>query len=234
MKNSVAAWPLVLLCALIPIIASHTAWIISIAEGYIPSCIPYLEGCTSISRAARYGLGNHVFRFLMLPTVLLQALLWLGYSRWLKQKDPTGKAGSSLPYIGITAAIFLGLYITFLGTDGEIYQFLRRSGVTIYFGATYLAQMVVHHRMELVISPKERIPRLMFCVCIALLPLALISTVISAVTTEPQLKDQLENIIEWNLSLLVQIWILLFALLWRRLNVRFPLSLAKVEALRKN
>ncbi|MEK6556123.1 MAG: hypothetical protein AABZ31_12835 [Bdellovibrionota bacterium] len=224
MKNSFAAWPLVLICALTPLIASHLAWVISIAEGHIPDCIPYVEGCTSISRAARYGLGNHLFRFLMLPTVLLQALLWLVYSQWLKQKDPAGKAGTTLPYIGITAALFLGLYTTFLGTEGEIYQFLRRSGVTVYFGATYLAQMVVHHRMELVISPKERIPRLMFGICVALLPLALISTLISAITTDPQLKDRLENIIEWNLSLLVIVWILLFAFLWRRLNIRVHLS----------
>jgi len=39
-----------------------------------PACNPYLEGCVSISRAARHGLPNHLFKALVLPAAALQGV----------------------------------------------------------------------------------------------------------------------------------------------------------------
>ena len=49
------------------------------------------EGCTSISRAARHGLGNHVFRLLMLPCAMLVALHWWSSARWLRTGATPGR-----------------------------------------------------------------------------------------------------------------------------------------------
>src|SRR5690606_9868470 len=83
-RDPLPLWPLPLLVALVPFVAAHVAYAISIDAGHVPACMPYVEGCTSISRAARHGLGNLVFRPLMLPCALLLALPWLAARRWLR------------------------------------------------------------------------------------------------------------------------------------------------------
>ena len=70
-RESRPLWLLALACALIPAGAVGFAWWLSVRAGHIPDCIPHLEGCTSISRAARHGTGNLVFKFTMTlnPTI---------------------------------------------------------------------------------------------------------------------------------------------------------------------
>ena len=46
---------LVLSLILLPLLASNGAYLLSAYEGHIPWCIPYIEGCTTISRAASSG-----------------------------------------------------------------------------------------------------------------------------------------------------------------------------------
>ena len=79
-------WPLPLAIAALFTVAAHVALWLSIRDGYVEACVPVLEGCASISRAARHGLGNHVFRLMVLPCAMLQ--------RASKPPIP----GSSVPY----------------------------------------------------------------------------------------------------------------------------------------
>ena len=48
-----AMWSLACLLALIPLVSVHLAYAVSIAQGTAPACVPYWQGCTSISAAAR-------------------------------------------------------------------------------------------------------------------------------------------------------------------------------------
>lgn len=207
----VLLWPLPLLCALLPVLAVHLAWWLSVRDGYVPGCLPYLDGCTSISRAARHGLGNEVFRFVMLPCATLQALLWFAAGRWFRRRGWRGAA--VLPWLGLTAALFLMLYATFLGTEGEVYRLLRRYGVTVYFGATFLAQALVLRALH----PGARG---MLVVCAGMLLLGVASTVASATVTDPGFKDRVENFLEWHLGVLLTAWFLLLAGKWRRERLR--------------
>lgn len=206
-------WPLALACAILPVLAVHLAWWLSIVDGHIPFCVPYLEGCTSISRAARHGLGNHVFRAIMLPTAMLQILLWLSVRQWLAARHPKARAGSSLPVLGLVAGVFLILYGTFLGTEGDIYRLLRRYGVVMYFAATFVAQLVLQRALrELPAHPSRRG---MLGVCVGMLALGFISTAVTAVVVDPGLKDRWENVLEWNLGVLLTLWFALLAWRWR-------------------
>jgi hypothetical protein len=47
--SQIPLWPVPLLVALIPFAAAHLAYAISIDAGHVPGCVPYVEGCTSIS-----------------------------------------------------------------------------------------------------------------------------------------------------------------------------------------
>ena len=80
-----ALWLIPLIAGLLPAIAALLAMHLSARLELIPACNPFIEGCVSISRAARRELPNHVFRALVLPAAALQALTWLLCTAWLKR-----------------------------------------------------------------------------------------------------------------------------------------------------
>lgn len=208
-----------LACALIPVFAVHVAWWLSVRDGHVPFCIPYLEGCTSISRAARHGLGNHVFQFLMLPCAVLQMLLWGSARSWLRRVHVDPRAGASLPWLGLIAGAFLILYANFLGTEGEIYRLLRRYGVIVYFAMTYLAQLALLRRLRDLSLPRGA-QAIGIAVCLLMLLLGILSTWASAAIGDRALKDAIENVLEWNLGALLTVWFLLLTWLYRASGLR--------------
>ncbi|HRQ64219.1 MAG TPA: hypothetical protein PKZ76_05020 [Xanthomonadaceae bacterium] len=215
-----------LACALIPVLAVHVAWWLSVRDGYVPYCIPYFEGCTSISRAARHGLGNHVFQFLMLPCAVLQMLFWSSARGWLRQVHHDPRAGVSMPWLGLIAGMFLILYANFLGTEGAIYQLLRRYGVIVYFAMTYLAQLALLHRLPGLSLPRAMLP-LAVAICVSMLVLGLVSTWASAAIADRTLKDAVENVLEWNLGALLTAWFLLMTWLYRISGIRARLDVPR-------
>src|SRR5262245_58426311 len=122
-------WPLPLVGGLLPAVAALAALWLSFRLDLIAPCMPLIDGCVSISRAARHDLPNHVFRAMVLPAAVLQALTWLLCSAWLKgREEKPGYSLRVLPWLGALAAVFLVLYGTFLGTDGQSYRWMRRYG----------------------------------------------------------------------------------------------------------
>ena len=91
-RSAIPLWPLPLAVAVVLVVATHLAWLLSVQAGHIPFCVPYIEGCTSISRAARHGLGNHLFRLMVLPCALLVFLHWWLAGRWLPSLDHANAA----------------------------------------------------------------------------------------------------------------------------------------------
>lgn len=204
-------WPLPLLCALLPLAATWIAFALSVHGGHIEACNPFWDGCTSISRAARHGLGNAVFRALVLPAAMLQVLLWWLLRHWLRGlgRDP----GPALSALGLVAGAFLVLYATFLGTEGAIYQLLRRYGVTVYFAATYLALLLVLRHLHR--PTADRLYRPLLAVALAMLALGIASTVASATVVGEAARDRLENVLEWQLGLWLTAMFGLVAWRWR-------------------
>lgn len=211
LRTAVPLWPLPFAIALVLVVATHAAWALSVQAGHVPWCIPYLEGCTSISRAARHGLGNHLFRLMVLPCTLLVFLHWWLAGRWLAMR---GGRGRLMLVLGAIGALALAVYATFLGTDGEAYRFLRRYGVVAYFGCSYLAQLLFLRRAGLT-GPFDRIARAaMLAVCVAMLALGLVHVVVDALIGGSALQDRLENVFEWHLGVLLVCWFLVHARLW--------------------
>lgn len=204
-----------LACALIPAAAVGAAWWLSLRAGHIPDCIPHLDGCTSISRAARHGTGNLVFKLAMVPCAFLQGWLWIVAARWMRARHPLPGAGASLAVLGLVAGAALALYATFLGTDGAVYQWLRRFGIVFYFGATFLAMMVFTQRVG-ELRLERPVVRLMLALCAVLLALGLASVAARGLVTDPELKDRIEDMLEWHMATLLDAWMLALAFLWRR------------------
>lgn len=212
-RPTVPLWPLPLAIVAILVVATHLAWWISVQAAHIPYCIPYLEGCTSISRAARYGISNHLFRLMVLPCALLVGIHWWLAGRWLAGR---GSEGAAMLVLGVIGALALGVYATFLGTEGEAYRFLRRYGVIVYFGCSYLAQLMFLRRAR-ASGPMDGPSRvLMLAICVAMLALGLVHVVVDALIGGTELQDRLENIFEWHLGVLLVGWFLVHARLWKR------------------
>lgn len=223
-REGVPLWPLPLAIAALLVVAAHLAWWLSLRAGHVPACIPYLEGCTSISRAARHGLGNHVFRLLVLPCAALLALHWWASVRWLVLRD-AARGGGWLLALGIAAAVALAVYATFLGSEGAGYRFMRRYGVVVYFGASYLAQLLFLRMARAVDEPPPRLRTAMVATCFLMLLPGLGNVAASALVADPTLKDRIGNALEWQLGALLVAWYLLQARLWWRIGYRLDFRL---------
>lgn len=125
-------------CALLAISVTHAAYLISAQQGYVPWCWPYWDGCTSISRAARHGDANLLFKLVMLPVSGLIAWLW-----WrLRALSQTASV------LGLIAAFALAVYVINLGLEGTFQQWLRRFGITFHFAFTVLGQLLITRQLR--------------------------------------------------------------------------------------
>ena len=210
---------LALAVAIVPAVAAHLAYYLSVRDGWVPACIPYLDGCTSISRAARHGVGNTLFKAVMLPMALVSALLWREAWHWLREQRRT--PGPALRASGAVAAVALATYVAFLGDEGEFARWLRRYGALAYFAATYLAQIgFVRHAWHA--GRRDAPMKSMLALCVLLLGFGLVSVWASG-TLQPPAKDQVEDAVEWVLGAFFTAWFLCLAWLWKaRSSSQFP------------
>jgi hypothetical protein len=213
-----------LLCGLVPLLTVHACYVLSASAGVIPACIPYVDGCTSISATGRHGWGYVLFKAGMLPSALLLLVYWRLCRDWLRAAgDADGPALRTLLWLGTAGALGMLLYTVFLGHQGEIYNLLRRFGVTLSLGLTVLAQLLLVWRLRRVRANTGQalcppgILRAKTGLVTALLLLGLGSIPVSNFIAD---KDPVENAIEWVFCLLMSGFYLLTAVAWRRSGFR--------------
>jgi hypothetical protein len=225
--STLPLWPLPLVAGLLPCVAALLAWWLSTRLGLIPPCNVFIDGCASVSRAARHDLPNILFRALMLPAAALQGLVWLLAWRWLRGLVPAYRALAWLAPLGLLAAVALVLYGSFLGTEGRAYRWLRQYGTVIYFGFTCLCLLITGGALQRAAAAGRLVlsrvfQHLMGALATVLVLLGLTNALIGAAYGSP-LKEQVENVTEWWGSLIFVIGFLALALLWRRLGLRLQL-----------
>jgi hypothetical protein len=215
------SWALPLVAGLLPPVAAVIAFRISASQGLIPDCNPFVEGCVSVSRAARHGLANDVFRALVLPAAALQGLTWWLCVPWLRGLGATGRTLRWLGSMGVAAAAFLVLYASFLGTEGALYQWMRRYGIVGYFGGTFLCMLVTGGQLRsLALSgrwrPPARLDLALLALLAVLLAMGLANAFVPPLLGDPGMKNRLENVLEWHAGILYAAYFALLAGLWRR------------------
>jgi hypothetical protein len=188
-------------CLLLPLAVVHLCYTLAVAGGHLPLCVPYVQGCTSISATGRYGVAYFVFKGGMLPTAVLVAAFWWLANLWLAGLGDRGVAARRwMLALGLTGAAFLALYTVFLGHKGEVYNLMRRFGVTVYFGTSYLAALLLVERTWQCPRVPQGLRRVMLTVVTVLLVLGLGSIPVSNFVAD---KDPIENAIEWVFTLLL-------------------------------
>lgn len=192
------SWSLALVTGLLPIIAVNLAYVVAAATGAVPPCLPYLDGCTSISSTGRVFPSVWIFKPLMAASGIAMAWFFLVADRQTSKPDARLAV---LTGCGLAGALALLMYIVFLGSEGPTYRLLRRYGVSLYFGFVFLGQLLLARRLARG-SANPRGARLMLTICGFLLALGLVSIPITNFVAD---KDIIENIIEWNFALVLQI-----------------------------
>lgn len=226
MSRHPAAVAVALLAGLLPILAAHGAYLLNLltdgalAAGFV--CMPYTDGCVSVSRAARSGPGLLLFRLLMLPAALLLLLNWAALHGWLRRLHAcTARRARALAALGMVGAVFLVLYVTALGSEGEWYRWQRRYGVTFYFGGTALAQLLLvavlwpqRHRL---LGGLLAAPAIALTVLVSLQwGLGVFSSLKRLIFEDPVFVDRLENLIEWWFALAMSLSFIAIAWLLQR------------------
>lgn len=215
---------LALIVTVLPFLASHAVLLLSAYEQSIPWCFPYIDGCTTISRAARSGNSIFIYRVTMITYSVLLIWFWIYAYHWLTELyGRTTKTARSILWLGIIGALFLMIYIDFLGTTGEINRFMRRHGILIFFTFTPLAQLLLLKQHLNILpslsdntaNPVTINPRVLLYQLIVLL-LMLNIAIVSLFMDIAQVKTyESENIVEWNFSLLLNLYFLGMIFIWK-------------------
>ena len=189
-----------------------SAYLLSASGGYVDWCVPHLTGCDSISASGRHGWGFFVFKATMLPAAGFTFIYWLLCIRWLDLVTVPSHLDRVILALGMIGTLFLVLYVTFLGSEGDTYRAMRRYGTVVYFGFTYLAQLLFAKRLvdsnldSAVIAWKYRLAAFM-----------LITGLLFAMAANFFDDDDfLQNISEWNCATALTAFPLLTWLLWRQ------------------
>ena len=210
---------LAILITVFPLLASNGAFLLSASEGLISWCMPYIDGCTTISNAGRSGDTIFYYRALVFPYSVLLVLFWLYSKKWLDiLNGHSTKAALSMMWLGVIGSIGLLIYIDFLGTTGEINSLMRRMGAALYFMLIPLAQCLMlyqHYKLlrnkpDALINSKVLQYQLVIVLLMTIIAVASIFIVVTGNDT-----SEIENIVEWNFSLLVNLYSAGMILIWK-------------------
>ena len=201
--------PLAWATALLPLVTMHVCYLLSASEQLVPWCLPWFEGCTSISRASRSGIAYFVFKAGMLPACVFMLLFWWSNRYWLRQ---LGVEPGVWWWLGMLAALPLALYTVVLGHAGDTPYMLRRIGVVGFFGLTYLAQLGLSASLRN--SAQSAAGRALFRLCGFTLLVGIASLILGVIW--PEHYGTMDDGFEWTLAVLINLLTLWVAWLWQR------------------
>lgn len=223
-------WCLPLLAGALPAVGALIAFPIAVGEGHFAACNPLFDGCVSISRAARHGLANYLFRALLIPGAVLQGAVWWLMASWLRALGaPVARAVRWVAWLGAGAAVFLVVYGAFLGTEGAWYQWLRRFVVVFYFGFTCACMVIVGLAAHRASTDTQRLrsgARVLLALCVALPLLGVANQLAPRLGTDPVAIDHFENATEWWAALAFTLFFVTLAVMWGRSGFAARLTVA--------
>jgi hypothetical protein len=196
--------------ALLAAAAMHGAWLISRTTGLVPDCIPHFQGCTSVSEAARYGGANMFFKALMIPNAFVQVWTWAIAARWVSRRARAPGADRGLVPLGVIAGVALLVYAIALGSDGELYTWLRRYGIKFYFAGSFCAMLVFVRQLRR-LAPSAPLTRALTWSCAAMLALGMANILAPVFVADAEFRDHFRDALEWQLVTLFVAWFLLQA-----------------------
>ena len=208
-----------LLAGLLPLLAAYLAFGIGVIADVLPPCIPFIDGCASISATGRNPPGSYLFRAIMLPHAIFLLMTWYFAVLWIRALDPSARRStmSGIHISGIVSAIALILYVTFLGTTEPFYELMRRFGIYLFFLAMAVAELLVV--LALLRAPRvvgdaamKRMAQVMLILCLLPFALGVLNLYLKAKLADA---DVSENVIEWIAATLMHGYLIVMYFMWR-------------------
>ena len=207
---------LALWCTALIWLGCISAYLASATQEYVPWCIPHLSGCDSVSATGRHGWGYFLFKACLLPAAGLLWCYWLLCDHWLGLLGARGRLRRSILVLGWLATGALVLYVTFLGSDGDVYRLLRRYGTVVFFGGTYLAELLLIQQLRRLSFDPPYVTALTWVAALMFVGGASFGIAANLLPFE----DELQNVSEWNFGTALTAFPALTWLGWRRSGFR--------------
>lgn len=159
-----------------------------------------------------------IFLLGMVPAAILSMQLWLSGEAWFAG-DHTLTHSHALALTGALASLCLLVYVTTLGIPGDVYRLLRKFVVLLYFGCTFIAQLLLVRQISQLAAEKglvdlERLANRLTALCALVLACGIVIVPISMIE-DPIRRKQVENIVEWNYALFLHVYYLVLYPAWR-------------------
>jgi len=158
-------------------------------------------------------------------------LFWLYSKNWLERlHGNTTNIARIIFGLGLAGSIALLIYIDFLGTTGEINYFMLSIGAMLYFTLTPLAQslMLYQHYKILRNMPEVSIkPKVLQYQLLILILMLMIGVISIFLVVTDNITYVIGNIVEWNFSLLVNLYFAGMILIWENYRFAFTISASK-------
>jgi len=201
---------------IIPTCTVILSYVISLNLNLVPSCIPMIDGCTSISRAGRYYPVNYFFKSFIFISGFFIIFYWYKNFSFFNNYFKT-KLNKVAFIIGILSVIFLFLYVIFLG-ESNYYKFFRKIGIFIYILFAIISELLLsiiyfknrNYKFFLINFIKVK---LYISVFLTILGILLFPFMIMKIDNVANLR----NIISWNYFLLIQISYLSTYFCWKKI-----------------
>ncbi len=194
----------------------------------LPSCFPYIDGCTSISSTGRHPPGSLLFRAVHLPQGVLLLFLWYFSVQWLRALHAGARRSTELVVLisGTIGGLALIVYTTYLGTTEPFYVFMRRFGIYFYFLGTVLAQLFLalsflRHAKSLRSPALVNMARAMLWLCLTPFVLGILNLIFKALLADAH---AVENRIEWIAAVSMHAYFVVLYYAWRRTKVAFAVT----------
>lgn len=196
---------------MLPFITIHVSYLIAATYGHVDWCVPYWDSCTSISATGRQLPEKVWFKLGMMPSALVAALLWWKLWHWLQTTAayfPRLTLNAML-LCGFLAACFLIMYTAVLGEEGDTFQRIRRTGITLTFAFTFLGQLFCTrllwlYSMSSTPSDIALWVRRLLGLLILLLATGITSVILDGILGEGY--DAFEDAFEWTMALMLNGW----------------------------
>jgi hypothetical protein len=212
-----------MLAGLLPFLAVNLAYWMGVSHDVLPSCFPYIDGCTSISSTGRHPPGSLLFRAVHLPQGVLLLFLWYFSVQWLRALRPGVRRSTELVVLisGTIGGLALIVYTTYLGTTESFYEFMRRFGIYCYFLGTVLAQLFLalsflRHAQSQLSPALIRIARAMLWLCLMPFVLGILNLILKALLADA---DAIENRIEWIAAVSMHAYFVVLYYAWRATKI---------------
>jgi hypothetical protein len=209
-----------LVAGILPLAAALTAlWVFATVLG-APACNILIEGCVSISRTARRGLGHYIFLVLILPAAVAQGLTWVLCGAWLRGLGAArDRALRLLPWLGVAAVVVLAIYAPLLANAGQTYDFMRSYGIPLYFAGTYFCMVITSTKVRRVLGqdsamPFRHLPRFLVLLSFFVTGAGLMQIGVRPFLDAKRARDHLTNFLEWYSGLAFSLFFFALAALW--------------------